>query len=161
MTEVPPQPSRFERWLEAGLIGVFLTALVLNLGNALLRSAFQTSVLWADEVQQFSLVWLAFLGAALATAQDNHLRVDVLRNRLKGRVRQLVSGFEALLLPALCGFAAVHSARYVEQMASLGARSEMAGLPMWLPHASVTLGFGLMAGLELLRVPRKFAGARA
>lgn len=161
MAEVPPQPSRLERWLEAGLIGIFLMALVLNLGNALLRSAFQTSVLWADEVQQFALVSLAFFGAALATVQNSHLRVDVLRNRFVGRVQKLVSNFEALLLPVLCGFATFHSARYVEQIASLGARSELAELPMWLPHASVTLGFGLMTGLELLRTPRKLAEARA
>ncbi|MBX3628291.1 MAG: TRAP transporter small permease subunit [Rhizobacter sp.] len=152
--------SSLERWLEAGLTTVFLLALAVNLGNAALRALLDTSMVWGDELQQYALVWLAFMGAALATVQNSHLRVDVIRTRLPAAAGRVVQSMEAVLLPVLCGFATVVSLTYVERIASLGARSEMAGLPMWLPHMAVTLGFGLMTTLELLRLPRKLAEAR-
>lgn len=160
MSNTPARRSQAERWLEATLVGVFLLALAVNLGNTLARGALGTSALWADEAQQFALVWLAFLGAALATVQRNHLRVGVLRSKLPLRTRQVVVGLEALLLPLLCGLTTFESFKYVQQIAFLGVRSDMAGIPMWLPHMAVTLGFGLMTALELVRLPGKLAESR-
>lgn len=154
------QRSGPERWLEACLAALFLAALLLNLSNGLLRGVFDISAVWADEAQQFALVWLAFLGAALAVAQNSHLRCDVLRHRLPASAQRFVTGAEGLLLPLVCGLAFYESARYVWQIATLGTRSDMAGIPMWLPHGAVTLGFGLMAVLELMRLPRRLSGDR-
>lgn len=159
MAELATGRSRLESWLEAGLTSVFLAALLINLGNSLARSALDAAAIWADEAQQFALVWLAFLGAALAAVQDNHLRMDVLRDRLPESVKRIVSAVEALLVPAICGFTTLQSLKYLQQIASLGARSDMAGLPMWIPHAAVTLGFVLMTALEGVRLHRRFKGA--
>ncbi|MFT7773375.1 TRAP transporter small permease [Roseateles sp.] len=160
MAELATGRSRLESWLEAGLTAVFLAALLINLGNSLARSALDAAAIWADEAQQFALVWLAFLGAALATVQDNHLRMDVLRGRLPRGVKRIVTAVEAFLVPAICAFATLQSLKYLQQIASLGARSDMAGLPMWIPHAAVTLGFALMTVLEGVRLPRRFKGVQ-
>jgi TRAP-type C4-dicarboxylate transport system permease small subunit len=41
--------------------------------------------------------------------------------------------------------------QYVGQMYSLGARSQTAQIPMWIPHTALMLGFGLMVLLTVLR----------
>lgn len=155
-----PQPLLM-RGLERLLAWVFLAALGLSLLNAGLRATSSTSLLWADEAQQFALVWLAFLGGALATVQGRQLRMDLLRDRLPAGAQAVIGWLEALLLPLFSGFALWQSVRYLARILALDARSDMAGIPMWLPHAAVTLGFGLMLGVELLRLLRRFRGASA
>jgi len=47
---------------------------------------------------------------------------------------------------------------YARQMWRIGRTSDMAGIPMWIPHGMVALGFGLMlifAVCKLLRLARR------
>jgi TRAP-type C4-dicarboxylate transport system permease small subunit len=39
----------------------------------------------------------------------------------------------------------------VKQMAGLDARSQNAGIPMWIPHSAIVIGFGLIALLAILQ----------
>jgi TRAP-type C4-dicarboxylate transport system permease small subunit len=48
------------------------------------------------------------------------------------------------------------SSGYVKQMAGLDARSQNAGIPMWLPHSAIVLGFGLVAVLAVLQTIQLF-----
>jgi TRAP-type C4-dicarboxylate transport system permease small subunit len=155
-----PQPLLL-KGLERLLAWIFLAALGLNLLNAVLRATSNNSLLWADEAQQFALVWLAFLGGVLATAQGRQLRMDLLRDRLPTGAQVVIAWLEALLLPLFSGFALWQSVRYLSRILALDARSDMAGIPMWLPHAAVTLGFGLMLGVEMLRLLRRVRGVSA
>jgi TRAP-type C4-dicarboxylate transport system permease small subunit len=146
--------AAWARWLEGCLSMLFVSALVLNLVNALLRAVFDVGLVWADELQQYALVWLAFMGAALVMSRDGHLRMDLVRGQLPAGVRRALFALESVTLPLLCGFAAWQSALYLRQIFELDVRSEMGRLPMWLPHAAVTLGFALMTVLHLVRLAR-------
>lgn len=151
---VAVRASWLELLLERVLCAIFILALLLNLGNAAARALFNVSLIWADEAQQFALVWLAFLGAALATVERAHIRMDLLRAQLPAPLQRAIEIAEAGVVPVVCGFALWHSASYLRQIAQLGARSDLGGVPMWLPHAAVTLGFALMAALEGCRLFR-------
>ena len=48
------------------------------------------------------------------------------------------------------------SSGYVTQMAGLDARSQNAGIPMWIPHSAIVLGFGLIAVLSVLQIVQLF-----
>jgi TRAP-type C4-dicarboxylate transport system permease small subunit len=43
-------------------------------------------------------------------------------------------------------------------MFNIGRVSDMAGVPMWLPHGAVAVGFGLMAFIGCLRLLEVLAG---
>ena len=45
--------------------------------------------------------------------------------------------------------------QYVAQMYALGARSQTAQIPMWIPHAAIAAGFGLMVLVGLLKLFEK------
>ncbi|MDN4121520.1 TRAP transporter small permease [Alcaligenes endophyticus] len=51
-------------------------------GQVLLRYLFGISISWSAEVSQFGMVWLCFLGAALAVKERDHMRVDYFINLL-------------------------------------------------------------------------------
>lgn len=54
-------------------------------------------LIWIDPLLRYMVLWSGLLGAALATARDNHIALDavgyLLHRRLKQWVRLLVHGF--------------------------------------------------------------------
>jgi C4-dicarboxylate transporter DctQ subunit len=134
------------------LAAAFVAAVALNFANVIGRYVFGRSIPGADEVQIYVMVFMAFLGAAVVSWRQAHLRMDVLVRGLPGRAQWLLKAAEALLLVVLTGFVCLQSARYTLTMFELGRRSDDAGIPMWIPHGAVALGFGLIAMIALRRV---------
>jgi TRAP-type C4-dicarboxylate transport system permease small subunit len=139
-----------ERCLAVALIG----AVLLSFVNAIGRYGFDWALAWGDEVQVYVMIWMAFLGAAVVSWREMHLRMDILFHRFPRPVRLLVQSAELASLAALCGFVFYQSAHYAKQMFLLGRLSDVARIPMWLPNSGVALGFGLMALIALVRLVR-------
>ena len=90
------------------------------------------------------MVGMTFLGAAVVTRRNLHLRMDVLVRFFPTPIRILLRILEQVLLIALAGFVLTQSYFYARQMLRIGRTSDMAGVPMWIPHGTVALGFALM-----------------
>jgi TRAP-type C4-dicarboxylate transport system permease small subunit len=84
--------------------------------------------------------------------------MDVLVRFLPAPVRVALRIAEQMLLAALAGFVLTQSYFYARQMWRIGRTSDMAGIPMWIPHATVALGFALIlvtALCGLIRMTRR------
>lgn len=138
--------------LELALALGLIVAVVLNFGNVVGRYGFGRVFFAADELQTYIMVYLAFVGAALASWRGVHLRMDVIAQRLPAELRKLLLLIEAILVVVLAGLVTWVAWQYVGEMYSLGARSQTAQLPMWIPHLAMVLGFGLMAAIGLVRL---------
>jgi TRAP-type C4-dicarboxylate transport system permease small subunit len=139
------------------LLGVALIVAVLyNFVNVVGRYVFGQTFISADEVQIYIMVYIAFLGAAVVAWRRMHLRMDVLAQRLPHRARSALAVAELLLTLVLAGFVLYVAWGYVRQMAGLDARSHNAGIPMWLPHSAIAIGFGLIAVLSVLQIIQLF-----
>ena len=137
--------------LERVLALAFIVAVCLNFANVIGRYVLGRSIDGADEVQIYIMVWMTFLGAVIVAWRDQHLRMDVIAKRLRARVRAWLRASEALLLLLLAGVVLVQSARYAWEMFALRQTSSIAGIPMWLPHSAVAVGFGLITAIALWR----------
>ena len=153
MTTLAPAPERptieriydrVARAIELALAIAFLFAIGLNFTNVIGRYLLGSSILWADEVQVFIMIAMTFLGAAVVTWRRQHLRMDVLAKLMPKPVQQGLKIVELILMLGLCGFILVESQDYAARMYQLGRNSDSAGVPMWIPHGSVAVGFGLM-----------------
>jgi len=136
--------DRIARAIELVLACAFILAVLLNFTNVVGRYLFGLSLLGSDEVQVFIMVGATFLGAAVVTWRDQHLRMDVLLQFMPAPVRLLLRIAEQLLLIAIAGFVISQSYFYASQMLRIGRTSDMAGVPMWIPHGAVALGFALI-----------------
>ena len=163
----PPQArelTSFAKWLERLFGLVFCAVVLLNFASAALRYAGGRALVGADEVQVYVMVWLIFLGAAVAGVRHMHLRMDVFVQKL-GPVAGWWRGlFEALLSLAVCALMTWVSIRFVGDMMTMGQRSDGAGIPMWLVHAAPAAGFlglALASCWDLIRLAlhRPTAGA--
>lgn len=127
------------------LLGLVLCAVVgLNFVSAAARYLGGRAILGADELQVYAMVWLVFLGAAIVSWRNTHLRMDVLSSKAQGAAATLRNVFEGALTLAVCGVMSGVSLLFVLQIHDMGQRSDGAGIPMWIPHAAVFVGFVLM-----------------
>ena len=138
-------------WLERILGAILIASIALNFGNVVARYVFGTALMSADEIQIFALVAMTFLGAAIVTWRGQHLRMDVMTSLLAGPVARGVRVAELVVGVIVVGFVCIQSWRYVVKVWSLEQVSDMAGIPMWIPHGLLLLGFVLI-GLSLVAI---------
>ena len=136
--------SALMRGLETALGVVLILMIALNFANVIGRYVFNKSILGAEEVQVYALIWTAFLGAAIVTWRNMHLRMDALSNLLPEGIRKLLRIAELIVCFAVIGFTVTQSYDYVSRMKMLGAASDVAHIPMWMAHSSVLVGLVLI-----------------
>ena len=139
------------RILELTLALALIGAVLLNFVNVIGRYGFGTTMTIADELQTYIMVWIAFLGAAVVTWRGVHLRMDVIAQRLPLPLQKFLLWIEAALILVLGSLVTWVAWQYVAQMYSLGAKSQTAGIPMWMPHSALLVGFALIVAASLLR----------
>jgi TRAP-type C4-dicarboxylate transport system permease small subunit len=150
--------DRVARVIELVLALAFIFAVLLNFANVVGRYLLGISLIGADEVQIFIMVAMTFFGAAVVAQRNLHLRMDVLVRFFPKPIQVLLRALEQLLLITLAGFVVSQSYFYATQMWRIGRVSDMAGVPMWLPHGTVALGFGLMFAVAAWRLVRMARG---
>jgi TRAP-type C4-dicarboxylate transport system permease small subunit len=136
-----------ERVLAIGL----LAAISLSFVNAIGRYLGGYAISGAAEVESYILIWITFLGAAFVTWRGTHLRMDVIVGACAPMVRWLVGLFEMLVMLVVASFVAWHSFKYVERIYALGAVSDIAHIPTFIPHSAIAIGFGAMVLIVILR----------
>src|SRR5205085_4303459 len=99
--------------LEKLLGAALIVAVLYNFVNVVGRYAFGRTFISADEVQIYIMVYIAFLGAAVATWRGIHLRMDVLVHRLPPRVQAALTIVERALIVVLAAFVLYVSSGYV------------------------------------------------
>lgn len=87
----------FERVLLAGnrwlIIAMMAAMVALVFANVVCRYIFSFSIIWAEELSQYLMVWIAFLGAGLAMREGRHVAVEMLQDALPqplGRIARVI-----------------------------------------------------------------------
>ena len=151
--------GRTYRWIDAvaaslrfGVGGLLIFMVALNGANAFGRFVLNQSIIGADEVMVFCMIWLVFLGAAEASWRRKHLSIDLLRPRLPGAVQHWLLVLRGLMLAFVCVFVSVQSLSVIEQLGRIGQRSMAAEIPMTIPHTAIVVGLGLAALFALMQI---------
>jgi len=70
--------------------------------NVVARYVFNFSIIWTEEVSQYLMIWIAYLGAGLALREGRHVAVEMLQDRLPTalgrRLRIAVGGLVLIFL---------------------------------------------------------------
>ena len=141
--------ERAARAIELTLAVAFVFIVALNFINVVARYVFGRAILWADEIQIFTMIAMTFLGAVVVTWRRAHLKMDVLARLLPDSIQTALKLVELALMLLLCGFVAMQAFDYTRRMFDIGRTSDGAGVPMWIPHGSLAVGFGLILAVCL------------
>lgn len=71
--------------LAVGTAGLFVIFFLISV-NIIKRYLLHNAWSWSSELNGFIYAWIAFLSAAYALADDNHVKITILRDRFGDRV---------------------------------------------------------------------------
>lgn len=145
------------RWLLGVLI---LASVVINFANIIARYVFLSPLFWAEAVITYILIWCVFLGAALATWDDRHIRVDLVSATAPEWFRRVLNILVLLFTLGLAGVVAAQSLTVTQMMVRTGQRTAVEGLPLTIPHSALLVGFSLMAIAAVVRLVELLRGAK-
>ncbi len=98
--------SKYISYAEKFILILILSLMVLlSFLQVILRNFFDTGILWLDPFLRHLVLWIAFLGASLATQNDKHINIDILSRFLSQKnkhiskiINQIFAAVVALLL---------------------------------------------------------------
>ncbi len=103
--------SRFERYLVTANRAIVFTMMAvmttLVFVNVVARYVFNFSIIWAEEVSQYLMIWIAYLGAGLALREGRHVALEMLHDRLPASVSRKVRITIGCLLLTFLGMVTV------------------------------------------------------
>jgi len=110
---------------------------------------------WVEEIGEYALAWLTFIGAAIGIKRGTHFAVHILTERLSAPLRRAITVGHYVLLVAFGGLVAI----YGWQVSELNSQSYSPALDLnlrWLYLSSVVGGiliviYSLAALAESLR----------
>ena len=125
------------------LVTVLAAMVVLAFGQVVLRNVFGTSILWIDPLVRQTVLWVGFVGAALATRDDRHISIDAFTKFLSPEVKSIVKIVTGLAAAVAAFFLALAAWGFLrEEMASTG--EMFPGIPSWAGTVIIPAGYGLI-----------------
>ena len=140
--------------LAPGVMGILMLAgVAICFANVLARYLFGYALFWAEEVMVFLTIWGVFIGVAAAAYERAHLNMDLFSQSITGTALKFLNAFVVAVLLASCVFMIVQSWQVVTLFYQGGVTSVSAGVPKWIAHSAIPVGFALMALAVLARLP--------
>lgn len=141
---------RVNQWL---LIALMASMALLVFVNVVCRYLFNFSIIWVEELTQYQMIWVAYLGAGLALREGRHVAVDTLQDLLPAPLRR---GLRALIGLAMGVFLAVLVVLgYQIVVFTWSQETPVMNVPTGLPYLAVPIGAAAML-LHLLLLWRRF-----
>ncbi len=141
----------------AAAILVTLLAVMLFMGftQVVLRNLFSTSILWGDVFLRHVVLWVAFLGAIVATGEKRHITIDALTKVLSDKGKKIAGIITGIASVVVCYFLTDASHRFLVDEIEFGG-TLMLDIPRWIFQLIIPLGFGLMMLRFSIRVLEDF-----
>jgi len=139
----------YAEWTFIGGALAFTSALLFL--NVCLRYIFLAPISWAEELTLYLMVWIVFVGGAVAVRTRGHIAIDLLPLVLApANRRRLAIG---VALAALVFFAVFfwYSGQHVLRVRSIAQTTPVMGAPMWLAYLAMPAGSFLM-GLRTVQL---------
>ncbi len=129
----------------AAAILVTLLAVMLFMGftQVVLRNLFSTSILWGDVFLRHVVVWVAFLGAIVATGEKRHITIDALTKILSEKGKKIAGVVTGIASIIVCYYLTDASYRFLVDEMEFGGIL-LLDIQRWIFQLIIPLGFGLM-----------------
>ena len=137
--QVSEATGRFAAWMFFA-VGVFITYEVF------MRYVFTAPTIWVDETVRIMQIWATFLGGAFALKHRQMIVIDVAFRDPHTLSRKIIETFALLVILVFCAVATWYGFELWLKATLRGHTTDsFLGTPKWLTHASIWVGFGLLA----------------
>ncbi|RZU47586.1 TRAP-type C4-dicarboxylate transport system permease small subunit [Fluviicoccus keumensis] len=147
---------RIEDGILALLLVVMIGLAVVQIG---LRNLFDSGLLWADSLLRVLVLWIALMGAIVASREHQHISMDLITRFLSEKAARYVGSLTDMFAAGVCFLLAWHSYDFVI-IERESASFTFPGAPSWLCESIMPVAFAIMALRYLAHGGLAFAGAR-
>ncbi len=149
-------------WVEKTVLVLLVALLVgLPLTQVVLRILGQGGLAWGHELVRIGVMWLAFLGATLATRERRHITIDLLDRSITPQVKAVFN----IITQAVAALVLLYLARtawtFVGLQHEMGDKSPVLGIPAWVGVSIFPFAMGVMAFRFLLGIVEDAAAIRS
>jgi TRAP-type C4-dicarboxylate transport system permease small subunit len=141
---------------DATLLVLFVAMMLVAAYQILARNFIGSGIPWGDGFVKFAVLWIALIGAMLASRRDEHIRIDALTRMLSEQAQQAIRRVCALFTCVISGIFVWLSAvfvlgEYQYPMVSFGA------VPSWVCALIMPVGFAVICVRYVLHTLRPAA----
>ena len=126
------------------LVALLLSMILIAVVQILLRNFFGGGLLWADGYTRTCVLWVALIGAMIASRHHDHIAIEVLLQYLPRRKKGLAKRISYFLTSVVCFTAAWFSADFVLQEYRFGGKA-FADIPAWISEAIIPFALAVIA----------------
>ncbi len=151
----PHTRGRVSIWIHGVVAVATVIALVASLAivfvSVVSRYFFGHPLAWADDADTSMLVSIGFLGSALALARGEHLGVEAVRSRLRGRVAETNEAFVAWIVLIVSVTLCWSSSKILQ---AVSGQTTATGLPESVNYLPILVSSAFMAAFAVFDLKR-------
>jgi TRAP-type C4-dicarboxylate transport system permease small subunit len=132
--------GRVEQLILAAMLSLMILVAFLQI---MLRNFFATGLSWGDPLVRYLVLWAGFAGAALATKEGKHIKIDVFSLMVPGLGSTVILIITNLFSFFVCGLLTFAALIFVQNEALIGGTTFL-GIPTWIPQIIIPVSFGIM-----------------
>jgi len=151
--------SAYNRVEEVLLVCLVVGMLALGFLQILFRNLISVGIVWIDPLVRHLVLWIALLGASIATRENRHISIDLLSGRVSPSHYSRVQGAVQLFSAVVC-FILIHPAVRFVQNDYVAGKTLAFGIPLWLAQAVMPAMMLVMGVRFLLQGSRKLLNSR-
>lgn len=142
--------SRVTETIERTIVFSSILLMMANsTANAIGRYAFGKSLFFSEELNQFLIVAITFIGFAYAVRKGRNIRMTALYDSLGYRAKKCLSTLIAITTGLLMFYLSYKAYLYVMEIKDLNRLSPALQFPVYMVYAIIPLGLA-MAGLQYI-----------
>ncbi len=152
--------SWYEKLEELLLFCLVFGMVALGALQILFRNVISIGLVWIDPLLNHLVLWVALLGASIATRENRHIVIEILPERLSQTFRRRIKGGLQLFSALVCLFLVYPAVRFIVDDYGPGKYLAL-GIPLWasqtvMPVAWLVLGIRfILQGISNLVRKRK------
>jgi TRAP-type C4-dicarboxylate transport system permease small subunit len=130
--------------IEQTLVSILLSVMILvAFFQIVLRNLFSTGLTWGDPLVRNLVLWVGFIGAAIATRERKHISIDVVSQWVPSRRKIFLEVTIDVSSFIICGLLTFAAVKFIRNEALMGSVTFL-GISAWIPELILPITFGLM-----------------
>lgn len=105
--------------------------------QVIFRYVLNNSITWSEELARYIFIWMIWLGTSVSMKTKEHIRMDMLMNKVHGKGKIILELVSSIILLAFCIFLVKYGYDLVMSMMARGNKSVALRLPMWIVYSSL------------------------
>ena len=151
-----PRINHFLNRLEEALLVLLLGLMVLLAFLPILfRNVVSLGLIWLDPLLRHLVLWVALLGASVATREDRHIKIDLISPHLSPGKKTWFSVGIYFFSGAVCWSLVSPAIAFVRDEFQAG-KFLIGGLPLWVSQSIIPVMLGVIGARFLFAAWRSF-----